>query len=247
MMTFAPKFPFDPLERAKEVEKIVMRGNCRLYYRFRYQGADKWFAPSCADSVGCSLRCAYCWNRTRNTNFPGEFRSPEYVAQKLVALSAPHTGEEGSHYMRTGGCEPILGSASLRHLIAVWENLDFDNFLVESNGIVLGNHLEFFDLLEPWKKKITISICMKAHNAPIFEKITGAEAKYFSSPIWAIKEASRRGFYVRCVYMPEFTDLAKLKAIMGWGGEYLPENLKLYPNTKKNLIDRGCWELRLPV
>ena len=51
------QFPFDPIERAREVEELVMRDNERKYYRFRYQ--SKWWSPSVADSVGRCLNCAY--------------------------------------------------------------------------------------------------------------------------------------------------------------------------------------------
>ena len=113
------QFPFEPIERAREVEELVMRDNERKYYRFRYQ--SKWWSPSVADSVGCCLSCAYCWNFRRNMKLKGTYRSPRYVAEKLKSMSAAHNNDDHAYCMRTGGCEPILGSQSLDHLISILE------------------------------------------------------------------------------------------------------------------------------
>lgn len=51
--------PFDPFERASEVEKIVMQGSRRKYYRFRY--SRHYGGIVTADAVGCNILCAYCW------------------------------------------------------------------------------------------------------------------------------------------------------------------------------------------
>ena len=53
-------FPFDPIQRSKDIESLVMQGNARHYYRFRY--AKFYGSIVTADAVGCNLLCAYCWN-----------------------------------------------------------------------------------------------------------------------------------------------------------------------------------------
>ncbi len=79
--------PFDPIQRSEEAEKLVMRGDRRLYYKFRA-------APYCggiatADAVGCSFLCACCWNYGRNENPArfGKFFSPEDVADNLLKIA----------------------------------------------------------------------------------------------------------------------------------------------------------------
>jgi uncharacterized Fe-S cluster-containing radical SAM superfamily protein len=51
--------PFDAFERASEVEKIVMEGSQRKYYRFR--SSRHYGGIVTADAVGCNILCAYCW------------------------------------------------------------------------------------------------------------------------------------------------------------------------------------------
>ena len=46
---------FDPLERASQIEALVMKDNARKYYRFRYA---RFYGGICtADAVGCNLLC----------------------------------------------------------------------------------------------------------------------------------------------------------------------------------------------
>ena len=58
--------PFDPIQRSREVEQIVMKGDKRRYYRFRF--AKFYGGIITADALGCNLLCAYCWNYSRNLN-----------------------------------------------------------------------------------------------------------------------------------------------------------------------------------
>ena len=58
MDVIMPNFPFDPIQRSHEVEAVVMQGDKRMYYRFRY--ARFYGGVVTADAVGCCLLCAYC-------------------------------------------------------------------------------------------------------------------------------------------------------------------------------------------
>ena len=75
------KLPFDPVKRAKDVEKIVMSNDKRKYYRFRY--TRYYGGIVTADTVGCNLLCAYCWNYFKNLcpERYGEYYSPKEVAE----------------------------------------------------------------------------------------------------------------------------------------------------------------------
>ena len=48
---------YDPVAHAAEVEKLVVRGSKRKYYRFR--GARFYGGIATADCVGCCLKCAF--------------------------------------------------------------------------------------------------------------------------------------------------------------------------------------------
>jgi uncharacterized Fe-S cluster-containing radical SAM superfamily protein len=51
-------FPFDPIQRSKEVESLVIQGDKRCYYRFRF--AKFYGGIVTAHATGCNLLCAYC-------------------------------------------------------------------------------------------------------------------------------------------------------------------------------------------
>ncbi|KUK23790.1 MAG: Radical SAM domain protein, partial [Thermotoga sp. 47_83] len=78
---------FDPVQRAMEMESLVMNGEKRKYYRFRY--SLYYGGIVTADTVGCEFLCAYCWNYFRNLRpkRAGDFLSPEEVAERLLEIS----------------------------------------------------------------------------------------------------------------------------------------------------------------
>lgn len=232
--------PFDPVQRARDVEKIVMQGDKRRYYRFRYQA--KWWAPVVADSVGCCLGCAYCWNHTRNQAMKGTFMDASEVAVKMDAIGYMH--DSGAY--RTGGCEPILGEASLNHFIELLHQCRGANkFLLESNGMMLGYHPEWIDMLLPFRDILKYRVSAKADSPEMFERISGADRRYFGVPFEGLRYAQRLGFDCELAYMPEFSDPRKLKKNAKWNGEMDGENLKLYPGVKDRLENRCVWKSQI--
>jgi uncharacterized Fe-S cluster-containing radical SAM superfamily protein len=111
-------FPFNPLQRSAEAEALVMKGEKRLYHKFR--AAPYYGGIATADSIGCSFLCAYCWSYGRNQNPArfGRLYSPEQVADNLLRIARRRM----FHLFRVTGSEPILGEASLRHLLKVIES-----------------------------------------------------------------------------------------------------------------------------
>jgi uncharacterized Fe-S cluster-containing radical SAM superfamily protein len=150
---------------------MVMRGESRLYYKFR--AAPYYGGIATADAVGCSFLCAYCWNYGRNENPSrfGKFYSPEDVAANLLQISR----RRNFHLFRVTGSEPILGEASFQHLLRVIEIVFQESphakFILETNGLMLGyredlaGQLKFLDLL--------VRIAIKGVDPASFEKITG--------------------------------------------------------------------------
>src|SRR5512136_1753568 len=134
-------FPFDPIKRSKDIESLVMQGNARSYYRFRY--AKFYGGIVTADAIGCNLLCAYCWNYSRNLNpaNAGDFYSPIEVAENLRAISERNKCNQ----FRISGAEPILGRTSAQHLAEIIRLAD-GYFIIETNGIALGHDISLLDL-----------------------------------------------------------------------------------------------------
>jgi len=70
---------YDPLELARETEKVVVRGDMRKYYRLSW--ASKWYG-----GIVEAYCCGCCWS-----DFPrdhpeaiGNFYSPEEVYGSLI-------------------------------------------------------------------------------------------------------------------------------------------------------------------
>ena len=51
---------YDPIELTKKTEELVVKKNLKKYYRFRPTGFYGGIAT--ADTVGCNLRCNFCWS-----------------------------------------------------------------------------------------------------------------------------------------------------------------------------------------
>ena len=220
--------PFDSIQRSIEVEQIVMEGDKRRYYRFRY--AKFYGGIVTADAVGCNLLCAYCWNYSRNLNPSryGEFYSPYEVAGKLLELSEKRRCSQ----FRISGAEPILGRASALHLADVISQVD-GNFIIETNGVMLGADSSLIEVLKPLPH-VHVRLCVKAHSGSDFEKITGAQAESFDYQLKAEKALRDARMHYSVAVMTPFVNPRKLPH-----GVSEVEDLILYKSTKKRLMERG--------
>ena len=147
---------YDTIQRSHYVNRRVMQGDKRCDYWFRF--AKFYCGIVTADAINCNLLCAYCWNYSRNLNPDrfGEFFSPSEVAGKLLRLSE----SRDCHQFRISGAEPILGEASTLHLAEVIRRVD-DNFIIETNGVMLGLDPQLVDILESLPN-IHVRLCIKA-------------------------------------------------------------------------------------
>jgi len=219
---------FDPIQRSNEVEQIVMQGDKRRYYRFRY--AKFYGGIVTADAIGCNLLCAYCWNYSRNLNpdKSGEFYSPSEVADKLLGLAKKRRCGQ----FRISGAEPILGKASALHLAEVVKLVD-GHFIIETNGVMLGADSSLVEILEPLPC-IHVRLCIKAHKGSDFEKITGAKAEAFAYQLRAAEALKEARISHSIAVMSPFVDSRRLPFRVSE-----VEELISYKSTGKNLRQRG--------
>jgi len=223
-------FPFDPIKRSEEIESLVMRGDRCLYYRFRSSG--HYGGVLTADTVGCNLLCAYCWNYRKNENpTQGEFCSADEVVLRLRT----EAGRTGIQSFRISGAEPILGERSARHLADVLSAFP-GRFIVETNGIILGYTPALLDLLLPHNPYIRLTI--KGDSLERFEEITGAMRSAFQFQAKALHELRKRGGTCRIAAMAGAVDSRGLEHLFSeerieW------EEFRNFGNAERNLAHRG--------
>jgi uncharacterized Fe-S cluster-containing radical SAM superfamily protein len=210
----APGFkPFDPLELAKETERIVTRegpeGLERKYTDFYavpvYGGIATGYA------AGCCLRCVYCWSNW-SRDFPqrfGEFHSPGEVAQRLFKAA-----EDGIVYsdhwrkiipkvnkLRLSGCEPTLGK---EHLLSVLEHVErskYGLFILETNGMLFGADRDYVKRVAEFASKLYVRVSFKATTPEGFTQRTGSIGECFELPFKALRYLLEEGIYARAAAM----------------------------------------------
>ena len=236
--------PFDPVKRAKKVEKSVMKDSKRKYYRFRF--APYYGGIVTADAVGCCFLCAYCWNYYRNLRPEefGYFYSSEEVARKMLNLAE----KRNCGKFRISGAEPILGKASMEHLVDVirilknyFRNLEF---ILETNGLMLGYYQELIEMLSPFKDFLFVRISIKGWDEKSFEKISGAKGEFFEYPLIALKKLREKGIHAWPAAMFDVFGRRGVetlrKRLKKFGIERIElEYLEKYPFVIENLRKRG--------
>jgi uncharacterized Fe-S cluster-containing radical SAM superfamily protein len=242
--------PFDPIERAKETESLVIQGRKRAYYRARF--SPRFDCPVTMDSCGCCLNCAYCWNYQRNQDLTiGKFYSPEEIAEKALRIAK----KEKEWRFRISGCEAILGRASASHFSEVASALvdgspnGSDPFiLLETNGIMLGYDHECIEILKPHRNHMAVRVALKGETPEMYEKISGAMASSFQYQLRSLEWLYEAEIPSLPAIMSTFMDSAVVSELTGIvESDIDQERLKFYPATKKVLIERGCWEMRKPT
>jgi len=159
---------YDPIELSKKTEKIVVDHHRKKYYRFRPAGFYGGIAT--ADTVGCNLRCKFCWssNSVWKTASTGAFYSSEEVVETLRSIA----DTKGYHQLRISGGEPTIGK---EHLIDVLHHIPSHYvFILETNGILLGYDITYCQELSVFKN-LHVRVCLKGADAEEFTLLTGAE------------------------------------------------------------------------
>jgi uncharacterized Fe-S cluster-containing radical SAM superfamily protein len=235
--------PFDPVQRAALAEQASMRGTARRYYRFR--AARYYGGIVTADAIGCSFLCAYCWNYHRNLHPDryGRFNTPEQVALNLRRIAR----KTGYHLYRMTGSEPVLGSASLRHVLEVIRTVRASDlgarFVLETNGLELGRRPELAGQIPT--EGVMVRVALKGCDEPSFERVTGADPEFFEYTLGAVRLLQDRGIRAWPAVMEDLfeeRDIAMLEDRLrstGVRGGLERESLERYPSVMENLQNRG--------
>jgi uncharacterized Fe-S cluster-containing radical SAM superfamily protein len=226
---------YNPIELTKKIEKIVLKDNKKKYYRFRPTGFYGGIAT--ADTVGCNLRCKFCWSSKSvwNPNDTGEFYTPEEIAEKLIFIA----NLKKYNMVRISGGEPTIGK---NHLINFLEKLPKDLiFILETNGILLGYDKTYIDLLSKFKN-LHIRVCIKGINQNEFTLLTGADSGFlYQLKSLEFLNNSKINFNIALVSISNnknefYEQLNK----MNLGKIYVEdEKIKLYPLVRKRLDKQG--------
>jgi len=222
----------DPLEFSNEVRNQVCYNDERKYYRFR----KTRFYGGCAtaDCLGCNLRCAYCWGQKKvwkPIKF-GQYETPVDVSKKLLEMNLP--------LIRISGGEPTICK---KHLLDLINKVpDEILFILETNGILIDE--AFVRELGKFGN-VYVRVSLKGVDEITFEKITGADGKYFYYQIDALKLLNKYHIKNRAAILVDlFTD-EQIKSLGIPNLEF--EELIEYPFIIKNLKRKGIQIIRRKV
>lgn len=230
---------YDPVARAIEIEKLVVKGSRRKYYRFR--GARFYGGIATADCVGCCLRCAFCWgwNRVVNPGGAGKFYTPQRVVERIVSI----TRKRRFHQARLSGNEPTLGR---EHLLGVLSYLPREiSFILETNGILLGDDPGYAEKLSTFEN-LHVRVSLKGCNAEEFSRLTGAEPRGFDLQLKALENLLAHDVECHAAAMISFSSQKsvdslqeRLHQIHPALADFEAEEIFTNPEIEKRLAIRG--------
>jgi uncharacterized Fe-S cluster-containing radical SAM superfamily protein len=230
---------YDPIVRGRRVAAIVCRDDQRRYYRFR--AARFYGGIATADCVGCNLACHFCWSwrQVADPEGAGQSYSPLRVADRLVAIAR----KKGFQRLRISGNEPTLGR---RHLLAVLGAVPQDfQFILETNGILLGHDQSFVDGLARFPN-LHVRVSLKGTTEEEFSRLTGARTEGFRLQLAALENLSEAGVSVHPAAMVSFSPTKNIEALQRRLSAIAPslaafevEELALYGEVERRLRQAG--------
>jgi len=233
---------FDPLELARETEKIVTRDGPEGLER-KYVGiysAPVYRGIATGYAAGCCLRCIYCWSNW-SRDFPekfGSFYSPQEVAERLFeaaekGITAPgweHFRHLKVEKLRLSGCEPTLGKQHLLSVLRYVSVSKYRLFILETNGMLLGADRDYVKKLAEFKEKLYVRVSFKAATPEGLTQRTGAIGKYHELPFDALQYLLNEGVYARAAAMTDPRVMAQQERQL-----LLDKLHKIHPLLAKNL------------
>ncbi|MBS7650868.1 radical SAM protein [Candidatus Bathyarchaeota archaeon] len=232
--------PYDPLKLADNIERIVVDGDLRKYYRVARPG--RWYGGiATADCCGCFLRCVFCWSGKPRDNPEniGRFYSPRQIFESLDSCARRF----GYRQLRVSGNEPTIGVEHLLKLLELVEESSY-RFILESNGILIDR--EYARRLSKFKC-LHVRISIKGTSREEFTLLTGAEPAGFDLQLDSLRNLLDAGVPCHPAVMlsfsrkEKFEDLKKLlrEIDSGLAREVEEEHVFLYPHVVERLNKAG--------
>ena len=233
--------PFNPVALASWTGDIVCKDSMRKYTDFYCTGV--YGGISTGYTVGCCLRCAFCWVDS-SRDFPeklGRFYSPEDAFIQLLK----NAKKKRVNKMRISGGEPTLCHDHLIGLLDLVEETDF-LFVLETNGILFGADEGYVEKLTKYRN-IHVRVSLKAGTPEGFERRTGAKGDFYQLPYHAIRYLIKKeiSFHVAAMSDPRLMSvnerLAMLERLREIGYKDLleEETCDPYPQTVSRLKEAG--------
>jgi uncharacterized Fe-S cluster-containing radical SAM superfamily protein len=237
---------YDPIERHRKIENLVIQkkigGDLKKYYRFRH---DRWYGGIItADCAGCGLICKFCWVRKESIlegREPGEFLSPEQVAQRFLNLMKENKVYQG----RISGGEPTIGRSHLFRFLNVFQHKRL-KFILETNGILIGEDESYAQELALYPF-VHVRVSLKGCTEGDFARLTGADPEGFHLQLNALRYLKKAGVSVHPAVMLSFSEreavdqlysaLWKIDPILH--SEIEEEQVILYPRVEEKLKREG--------
>ena len=224
---------YDPIKLAKAVERQVVSGNARKYYRFR---ASKYYGGIyTADAVGCNLRCLFCWSYRYVSNLSlGDFYSSDEVSKMLIEGAKRH----GFNKVRVSGAEPTIGR---EHLLEVIGNVDRNLlFILETNGILITE--DFADELSNFRN-LHVRVSVKGTSPEEFSKLTLADPRGFWLQLRGIRNLVNAGVSLHVSAMVSFSTRRGVRGLLerladispSLVDSFEPELVVLYKGVRERL------------
>jgi uncharacterized Fe-S cluster-containing radical SAM superfamily protein len=164
--------PFDPIARAKEIERIVSENTRRKYYRVSRPG--RWYGGiASADCCGCNLQCVFCWSDKprENPDKYGKLCTAEQVSERLIQCARDHN----YRLVRISGNEPTIAKEHLLKIIRIINKTKL-LFILETNGTLLDE--AFVQELAKFRN-LHVRVSLKGTNPEEFSMLTGAIPETF--------------------------------------------------------------------
>jgi len=203
--------PFDPLYLTQRTLPVISEGESRKYTRFYCAGV--YGGISTGYTVGCNLRCIFCWVGP-SRDAPRE-HGRMYSAEEAARLLVTKARERGIKKIRISGGEPTL---CRRHLLKVLELTEPSGmfFILETNGILLGADEDYVRELKPFSH-FHLRLSLKAGNAAGWEERTGAVRESFQLPYRAVRLLLDRriNFHVAAMTDPALMPEAERAELFG--------------------------------
>lgn len=223
---------FDPLELAKQTERIVCRGDSRKYTKFYCTRVYRGIATGY--TCGCCLRCIFCWvNWSRD--FPekyGTFSSPTEAFENLSRVARKAQISQ----LRVSGAEPTLGKTHLLALLEKVEASAFRLFILETNGILIGADPDYAKQIARFKKVHT-RVSLKAGTPEAFTTKTGANPESFNLPFQGIVNLLEAGASFHVAAMSADTRIMAKQEREGLLSRLASIHPSLVDNLEEEVVD----------